>query len=388
MLDLKKIYISTAIMFINAVLILVCLDLLIGVAIKVKHYAEGRNEVVEKEISLLPPFDKVEGRDRFLKREKLEPVVFAPYRHWRDAERHGAYYSTDANGVRQTIKTPNLGARKVFMFGGSTLKGPNIADEMTIPSRLQVWLGNDYDVYNYAQNGYNSTQQIIYLLELLAQGKVPDTLIMYVGMCDVPMNNKMVEDPRAPFFLADRFIDMQKESVEVRKNPALYSLKMAYEQSNIAYFVLWMRIKLGLIIVNPQKQMDDLARRNSDEDVKQWVGKAVNNLEENIKVIKALGAYYGFATYVFWEPTLQLEARNVLPYEKKIMSKKSAIFVLTHKKMYPVAKKAFSGREDEHVYFLGDIFKDAEFPVFIDTAHLGPQACDYVARKMAEKLKY
>ncbi len=51
------------------------------------------------------------------------------------------------------------------------------------------------------------------------------------------------------------------------------------------------------------------------------------------------------------------------------------------------AKKAFVGKEAEHMYYLGDLFKDTDIPVFVDISHLGPQGSDMVAEEIYERIQ-
>jgi hypothetical protein len=61
----------------------------------------------------------------------------------------------DAAGRRVTAPlVPNPGARVVHVIGGSAVFGVGLADEATIPSRLQADLGRSYRVVNDGVPGY------------------------------------------------------------------------------------------------------------------------------------------------------------------------------------------------------------------------------------------
>jgi len=45
-------------------------------------------------------------------------------------------------------------------------------------------------------------------------------------------------------------------------------------------------------------------------------------------------------------------------------------------------KRRFSNREDENIYFFGDIFSDVGKPIYIDWCHLGPEGNKIVVEKI------
>ncbi len=379
MFDLKKYYVGFAIVVCNCILFILLFDFAIGIAVKTKHYFEKKP--LSAEVLLPPPYDNVLNRERFLKKIKGDPVVFTAYRHWKDAPRKWSYYNTDKNGVRLTVKNPVADAKKVFMFGGSTLKGDDVGDEMTIASRLQERLGNGYDVYNYAQNGYRSTQQVNYLLELLANGKVPDVVIVYGGLCDGALEDNIGETPREPFLLGGTVAYAKADQT------ALDAFKVFYDQSNIAYLVTWLKIKIGLLKVTQDQLMQELADRNTPESIAKWTARGVHYFLENIRVIKALGDYYGFESYFFWEPALLEGDKRNWDYENEYLAAYPQVLKDNRKQLQVTAKKAFVGKEAEHMYYLGDLFKDTDIPVFVDISHLGPQGSDMVAEEIYERIQ-
>ena len=115
----------------------------------------------------------------------MQKVHFEPYYHWKQFEHVGKYINIDASGVRKTVKDPNVkGGKKIFMFGGSTLWGHGSPDESTIPSIVQSHLGDAYEVYNFGEDGFVSTQELNYLLYQLSLGNIPDAVIFYDGVND------------------------------------------------------------------------------------------------------------------------------------------------------------------------------------------------------------
>ncbi len=91
-------------------------------------------------------------------------------------------------GVRRTahnpapsVKTPAL---RIWMFGGSTMRGSTDYDDRTIPSYLAGILngperGSQATVVNYGENSFNSLLETKYLQKLLIETAQPPTVIIF-----------------------------------------------------------------------------------------------------------------------------------------------------------------------------------------------------------------
>ena len=103
--------------------------------------------------------------------------------------------------------------------------------------------------------------------------------------------------------------------------------------------------------------------------------------------MKALGKEYGFKSFFFWQPNLFSKTRDGLPYENEIISHASPIFVESQYQVYLSAKSTFSNRENDGIYFLGDIFNQRQEPIYIDWCHIGPNGNEIVARRIFSSIK-
>jgi len=70
-----------------------------------------------------------------------------------------------------------------WFFGGSTMFGTGASDFETIPSYYSKITG--IPVFNFGQSGWVSRQSLNQLLNLLAEGEKPDSVIFYSGVNDV-----------------------------------------------------------------------------------------------------------------------------------------------------------------------------------------------------------
>jgi lysophospholipase L1-like esterase len=78
-------------------------------------------------------------------------------------------------------------ATKLFFFGGSTMWGTGARDDFTIPSLISKSLyGSKVNtkIVNYGESSYVSTQEMIFLINQLQQGNIPDVVVFYDGYND------------------------------------------------------------------------------------------------------------------------------------------------------------------------------------------------------------
>jgi hypothetical protein len=120
-------------------------------------------------------------------------VQWNPYSYWISLPYRSRFMNIDPDGLRVMFKGKHAahdagyGPTRIFTFGGSTMWGEGARDAYTIPSWLQRLLdGTSYDttVINYGQDGYVSSQEMIFLFEQLQKGNVPDLVIFYDGFND------------------------------------------------------------------------------------------------------------------------------------------------------------------------------------------------------------
>jgi hypothetical protein len=127
---------------------------------------------------------------------------YAPFVEFAQVAREGRWVNVSPEGVRAAPgKQRPLAAPgpKVFVFGGSTTFGMGVADDETIPARLEQALatsGRPAAVYNLGVLAYYSTQERIAFEQLLTRGIVPDAAVFVDGLndfyaCQVPDRSGM-----------------------------------------------------------------------------------------------------------------------------------------------------------------------------------------------------
>ena len=291
---------------------------------------------------------------------------FEPYVHFRRDEFHGKFINTEADGTRRTVKGhPAADSKKVFMFGGSTLWGTGVADDKTIPSIVQALLGDGYDVYNFGDSAYVSTQELNVLLQLLAQGNIPDIVIFYDGVNDGYAGAYSPAIPRDPHNLRLR---------DGPKKPLV--LEIIY-RSNYRK-LLEMLMRKWKFAAWDEKVAPSIPANSAG---------TIDAYEAHIRQVTALAREYGFQAYFFWQPNLFSLSRTVeIPFERGVITSSSPTLVASQQAVYQAARERLSGREDENIFFLGNIFDETDEPVYIDWHHLGANGNEIIAREMVRDL--
>ena len=117
--------------------------------------------------------------------------VYEPFVQHREGALSGRFVNIGAEGFRMSSDQgswpPSEEALNIFVFGGSTTFGYGVADDQTIPSRLQRALsgrscGRQPRVYNFGRGNYYGEQERVLFQQLLAAGRVPDVAVFIDGL--------------------------------------------------------------------------------------------------------------------------------------------------------------------------------------------------------------
>lgn len=355
----------------SMLILLITGHILLGVA---SEYSDAKK--VDKRIET-PVYDDYPGsRELWSELEIRNRMHFEPYYHWRHDPFQGQYVNVSEEGVRRTLPLVNSrGAEKIFIFGGSTLWGLGTKDEHTIPSFVQSFMGQGYKVTNYGQPGFVATQELNLLLQQLALGNIPDVVIFYDGVND---GYAGVYSPAIPRDVMNLRMNRKKSREE--KDSFWLGLFKKSNYSDIRFFKKISNSLTG-------KVSKDEWGKKIEGDITSNSRSVVGFYEAHIKQVNALAREYGFKVFFLWQPNLLSGTRHMLGYEEAIFDDERPIFVESQRQVYVDAKAAFSGREDENIYFLGDIFNDQKIPVYIDYCHMGPAGNEIIARRMVDIIK-
>ena len=315
-----------------------------------------------------PAYADYPDRTEFWKeQQKVQKVHFEPYYHWKQFEHVGKYINIDASGVRKTVKDPNVkGGKKIFMFGGSTLWGHGSPDESTIPSIVQSHLGDAYEVYNFGEDGFVSTQELNYLLYQLSLGNIPDAVIFYDGVNDGYAGAYSPAIPRDPQNLRMDYLNKSENG-----------LVQLIAQSNYNKFAQYVVRKM-----RGGNNGSEVWDKKIKPDIRINASNVVKMYEAHIKQVQALAKEYKFKVFFFWQPNLFSLTRKGLAHENDFIREAPPVMVESQHQVYLMAEEAFSKREKERIFFIGNIFDDVERPLYFDWCHVGPSGNRLIADKM------
>lgn len=356
------------------VVLLVLGHYLIGGAIGLKRLTLRDDPALDARVHA-PASDELEDKNAYWREfVRAWDGEFEPYTHWRRKAFAGGYINIDEDGIRFTPKQPSPGAKKVFVFGGSTTWGTGVADADTIPALLQKRLGRGYNVTNYGESSYVAAQELNVLLELLARGERPDIVIFYDGVNDGYAGAYSPAVPRDPESIRVEFNQM-------RAAQDWSGIRALYEKSN---YVRLVRATQGGPGRSASSKSWDAA---VSPKIRANAADTVILYEAHIRQVKALAAEYGFKAYFFWQPNLFAGNRaHSDDYEVKIVRESSPVLIESQKAVYDAAKGRLFGREAEGIYFLADAFDAVEAPLYYDWHHVGARGNAIIAENMSRAL--
>ena len=306
-----------------------------------------------------PVYDHMPNKTEFWTDHKRAWTThFEPYFHWRRDEYLGITTNVDTQGVRKTARQQDFQSnRKIFMLGGSTMWGTGVDDAHTVPSYLQKKYGNAFEIINYGESGYTSTQELNYLLYQLSNNDIPDVVVFYDGVNDGYAGVYSPAIPRDPENLRARF---SKQKAEANEG---FLIKI-YKNSNYGKLVAHLTRKRGK---KKYAEWDEKIK----PDISNNATDVLGYYEANMRHARALAREYGFEVYFFWQPHLYSMTRKVNSYEQKIIDRASPVLVESQQALYELAKAQFSNRENEGLFFIGNVFDSVDEAIYIDWHHLG-----------------
>ncbi|MBX9788807.1 MAG: hypothetical protein K2Y37_07810 [Pirellulales bacterium] len=351
------------------------------------------------------------------------PIRWSPYTYWRARPYDGQYIKINADGVRrsvcpvsQQVATPQT----LAFFGGSTIYGDMVPDDQTIPSC--VWrslrLPEQFQVVNFGQLGYVSTQEVTTLALECRAGRVPRAVVMYSGFNDslsayqnVQAGLTMSENNRRREFGSytnPATTDVLQELIE---SLALYKI---FSPRN--YILIEGQITKDAWINHIEQLQNDprfraeyLARRSAagsfDQEQKSKViveiatryvaEETIRAYAFNLRTLKALQAHYGFAALIYWQPTLWTKASPSAEeqgYLREFDERGERAFVLQvlqtlrAKMATAAANREFAVLQD--VIDLSDALDGVgNTHVYIDPCHLNGRGNAAVATRIARDIE-
>jgi lysophospholipase L1-like esterase len=311
-----------------------------------------------------------EQRARFIF-ENSRPAPYEPFRVWGIEESHAKYINvdiTDTGARRRTVNIFPPGcesrlAQKVWVFGASTTWGYGTPDSETIPSNLSRKLngvgGNCVEALNMGVDGYNTNQELVYLMQLLKQGQRPDAAVFFDGYADAYVGT-----------LGPGIASTHWDYNEIK----------AKQQSRV---INWPDLAKRSAFLSLMDRLRDHLRRGhaavSDKEMAARVKATMDNYESNLHLIRILANEYGFDAFFFWQPYVLYGRKPLVPFEQNQVDNEA---------IHDVYKEADRrAAETGSFIFMGGAFDQVKEPVYVDYVHLGPLGNEIVAGIMATQIQ-
>lgn len=184
-------YKTFAIIFLNLVIIFVLTNLFVWGLVQFKHSFE--RETPEKygasTLTHIYPNLTISEIRMLIDETYNRKFLYSPYIEFVEQPLGGKFVNVSPHGFRiieeQCPYPISRGNFNIFFLGGSTSFGYGVSDFETIPSYLQKILrksNGNICVYNFGQASYFSTQERIFLEQLILNDQIPDTVIFFDGL--------------------------------------------------------------------------------------------------------------------------------------------------------------------------------------------------------------
>lgn len=268
--------------------------------------------------------------------------------------------------------------RRLWLLGGSTMRGGWVQPEETIPSYLAQLVNRPENptkvmVTNYGENSFNSLLETKYLQKLLMEvASPPDLVIFYDGANDSAYFNQY-RTPQAHhgYRRLQGLIESHRRSYLSLFKPLNAALYSSFTREAFA------KLRQVMFPVYPE----NAAPR-----------ELVQATEKRYEHVRRLAGAYGAEFLLVWQPMLWVETDEVDPgirEQEKNLSIWGTRF-LRVRENFAVTYNALADRLRDKPYFVDfrNVLCSRTTPVYeADGVHLRPQGNKLVAFHLAELLK-
>lgn len=318
-----------------------------------------------------------------------------------------AYYATTPQGFRSLDGSATIYALpkpddvfRIVVMGGSTVAGDSAlgpADSM--PAALAKLVddavpGRRVEVINAGVSGYNSSQELLYLLTELGRYQ-PDLVVVYDGLNDVgltnaqftaegsdanPFRNREVRDHdariKASYSLAGGAVSLY--------GAALGGVAAILERSGLQMAGKLIAMKLNLSLTSP-----------SVADQWQINARTVEVYKENHAVMAALARLRGFRLALFLQPVMGIDGKPYTDEERRIFEAVMTGPALEMRRQLfeglasSLREMAFENRDHPALCIadIRDVFAGVKDRLYVDTIHVTGAGNARVAARIKRELK-
>jgi lysophospholipase L1-like esterase len=369
-----------------AILLFALLSAAAGAIVKTVRHA--REAGMPQETQAYPVADASWVPDYFKAMNAVQ-MRWYPYVYWKTAPMRSPYLNIDQHSNRVNWNAPRRPGKpllRVFAFGGSTTWGACARDDYTIPSLLAKSLaGNpDYDVEvrNFGQMGWVTSQELIYLYELLRRGERPDLVVFYDGINDTFLGYQqgIAGLTQNEFLRAQEFGILASSSGRKRLyRTALRTFLMNTGMADLIKLLSGMdKATYERTETVPMPMLAYLAPPSDFEGTQAVEQDIVNIYLFNTQMVRTLGERFGFRALFYWQPVI-FSKHPLAAYEKAFVGARSRdeFFDGTYQRLAAAAPAA--GVHD----ISGILNNQGAKTYFVDPWHITEEGNALVAHRMA-----
>jgi lysophospholipase L1-like esterase len=364
---LSSAYRTAALLLLNTVLLLLLIESCSAITLAVAPRTstlEQRIARFKRDVVQLSYYQQVEWAAGYWDEHMraVDQWGYMPYTVWRSRPFSGQYINIDADRLRVTPNSQceDANAYRVYVFGGSTIWGYGAPDANTIPANLAALYAADVRaacVVNYGDFGFNSTQSLIQLLQLLQAGDIPDVVIFYDGANDVTAANR-TSQAGAHFFMeniapvVNGGLVGQADTSAPPPNP----LRDVLRRTNTYHLLIG-----EPPTIEPNWALPPLSTT--------FVDGVVDVYLNNVRIAHTLSEEYGFAFAAFVQPVLPIKTTPLSAEEQNFLYQMPGGMNELFLAAYPRWQAATADRP--YLHYMGNALDDeTQYIMWIDFNHL------------------
>ena len=309
------------------------------------------------------------------------PFRYRQYTDFVEAPIAGKYVNVDENGIRRSRNQgswpPLENDYSIFVFGGSTTFGYGVADDQTLPSRIQEHFSKrlqrkNIRVYNLGCGSYHSSRERILFFELLQKNIIPDVAIFIDGLNDFCHDTDGLEE------METRINNAFHNRINFPFSDFIKTLPAHKLTRSVEYFVKSFRAQKHKVTPLDQIEQDLNSDRFNDPTFFDFVTMRYLN---NMKFIREFAAEYDIEPIFIWQPhpTYKFDLKNHYFLRRNFNShgyaRQGYAYFARWLQHHPLG---------DHFVWCADIQLKNPGPHYIDKVHYSPDFSDYFAKTIVQ----
>jgi lysophospholipase L1-like esterase len=314
----------------------------------------------------LPVYEDHEKARRIFNDQRQSNSRYVPFAEWRQPKFASENLNIDENGYRMhSIGMENdANAQTLGFYGASTVWGTGVGDNDTLPAQFDK-ITTQFNVMNYSERGYTSTQNLIDLVMQINTNSAPKNVIFYGGLNDIAVDCNLALTKR-----------LNSHGTENR-------IQNALDRTANEYY-LYNNLIAPIIALASSVLVDSKGVRiaGCSDDPKR-ADEVAELFVKNLEIMDTLVKAYGGRFHAFLQPSAYIRNPRIdyinLDNDSFAFDKAQVNAVI------PLVLSKLSQRRIDWFSDLSGAFDGNEY-YLIDHVHASPKGNAVLARLIAEKL--